>query len=627
MSERYQELMDKYKAITSKKLVYAKGIPEQMKYENFDAEYLASKDSYFQKLDELRHLKRARRGVDDWNAWVQWAQLAGDRWLVHEDKGDETRISLKPTEGRPWEDDYYTKNGIDFGDGLRGEDGKFDCGIEKFSRFIFPCPISFKGATFTRGARFSEATFTGDATFREAAFTGDATFKEAAFTGDVTFREVAFTRGAYFEGAIFTKGAGFSEATFIGGAYFLRATFTGVAYFVRATVGFADFSEVTFIGVATFSEVTFTGYAYFLRATFTRDATFSESIFKKGIVSRRAVFFGRARWDTSIFSAFSDFREAQFLHETSFMGADFKAYADFDHACFGKARGTDVPIQYKNWDDGLKDRYNKATVQPDSETIPNFKGTSFGSPPNLGYTEVAEIPAKSPTGPRGKLKQFWGFGWKETRIDDPDAAAKLRSLQEQANKGHHSLAEKKFFRNELLSRRGHEAKSWREIAMINLFELFSGCGLSFWKPVDWWLRAITVCALVYLANILPGLEGMTMTAWAVTFAIAGLCLWYPKEFLSLTFVSFMLMYWQGGTWTFAGISAHTWGELVTYSGLNSLPLVGLASESYGVAVKYLFGGAENMPLAVRFVAFLQNVVSAVFLFFALLAVRNYFKLS
>lgn len=164
-------------------------------------------------------------------------------------------------------------------------------------------------------------------------------------------------------------------------------------------------------------------------------------------------------------------------------------------------------------------------------------------------------------------------------IKDEDASSKLRRLGDLANQGHHHLAEKRFFRAELLTRRGWETRNPREVLMINAFELFSKCGLSFWRPIAWLIAIVLLSGAFYASQVS----------------------------------------WPAGE--------NGYFELASYSFANSLPLLGYISDSYEVSVKVLFGGVEKVPALVRIWAFFQNLISAVFLFFALLAIRNYFKLG
>ncbi len=163
---------------------------------------------------------------------------------------------------------------------------------------------------------------------------------------------------------------------------------------------------------------------------------------------------------------------------------------------------------------------------------------------------------------------------------DKFASAKLRRLQEMAAQGHHHLAEKRFFRAELLARRGHEAKTWRENVMINMFEWFSECGLSFQRPMFWWAGVYGLFFLIY-------------GAFAEVFG--------------------------------SNVAGDYWWHLANYTFSNSTPILGVIKAADGAAVQALFDGA--LPPLVAFFGGIHNLLSTLFLFFGLLAIRNYFKLG
>jgi hypothetical protein len=324
-----------------------------------------------------------------------------------------------------------------------------------------------------------------------------------------------------------------------------------------------------------------------------------------------------------------DFSQTQFLHSADFKNAKFKAHADFDHAWFGKTSDTPPPDKKDEWPAELTAQYAQASVDASSETVPNFNGAIFEIAPNLGFTHVAPLPAPVAPNRWQAIKRFWGFGLKakDSKITDENAGSKLRRMQELAAAGHHHLAEKRFFRAELLARRGHEAVKWQEIAMINLFELFSQCGLSFWRPMRWLLGVVTVSFLFYLFMLDTAYTNLTLDKIIVLASVLVLCLWYPKRFIVLLLALFAAFHWSFRDWVFSSITPEMLGELASYSIANSLPLLGYISDSYSVSVQALFGGIENVPGWVRVYAFMQNAVSAIFIFFGLLAIRNYFKLG
>jgi len=666
--DRYQILMEKYQAITSHPLKYADDIPDLMKYENFDAEYLASNDAYFQELDEIFPFERVVLGAEEWNRWVQWTQLSDERWLVANKKTDHIYVVLKALKGFMSDDKYFEQNGIDFCTGqILDEQGCYEFQDISCGNFIFPSVISFKnavfrgnawfdgavftrdawfdgvvfkgnawfdGATFTRNVRFDRAIFMGDTGFDGARFIGGAWFDEVNFTGDLGFDEVVcegdvrffganfignawfdgvtfvgnarydkavftayvgfnravFIRDAGFEEAVFASNAGFEGTTFTGSAWFEKSIFKGNAWFGGASFSaHARFDGTSFMEDAWFDEVNFAGNSRFIRAIFAGDARFNEAVFLRGVrfdganftgiySSQKAMFWDCAFWNDSTFITTANFMDSYFLAGSVFKNSKFNAHADFDHVRFGKKEGILKPKQIEKYSNDIQAAYAAVTVRATSETIPDFKGAIFEIAPNLGYTEVAELPLVKTKALWQEIKQLLGDDSKKFRTEDADAAAKLRVLGELANRGHHHLAEKQFFRSELLCRRGHEAADWREVTMINLFELFSGCGLSFWKPIRWWVAVSALFGFFY-------------------------------RFLSPRYDLY-----------------GDWQDLVGFTVANSLPVIGIFQSGDSRASRVLFGEG-SLPFEVGIAAGAHTLLSTIFLFFALLAIRNYFKLG
>ncbi|MCJ9428602.1 pentapeptide repeat-containing protein [Kordiimonas marina] len=552
MADRKQQLMDCYREITSQQLEYADNIPDLMKYENFDVEYLVDRDAHFQELDAMPPLDRANKGADEWNYWVQWAQLNDERWMVLGTFSGYRSISLRQAPRRQGNVDYFLLHGIDFAQGqVRDTQGRYLVAVESFDEFIFPCITSFERATFAK----------------------QVSFDLAVFANTVYFFDACFHREVEFSGAHFLAGeAVFDEASFKGYVSFVGAQFAGVTSFMCAEFSDSIGLEGVYFGAqVNFHEALFREFTWFADAKFLNDVSFE-----------RAIFCGPANWCNCQFERFSNWRSACFLDEAYFSFSQFGAAVDFDHTLFGRPKRFQDFTLYKGLRDDLKRAYDSAPVEGNaSKSVPNFKGTIFRIPPNLGFTQVAE--------PVAEQGRWWQWGKtlkaifaKTSRTQDADAGAKLRRLQELAAAGHHHLAEKRFFRAELLCRRGHEATSWQEIAMINLFELFSKCGLSFWRPIFWWANASVFFGILY---------------------------WLRSSRFGI-----------GGLWT-------DMGHLVNYTLANAFPIVGVFHASNSRAVDALFGEANGVPFDVGLMAGAHNIASTIFLFFALLAVRNYFKLG
>jgi len=439
---------------TGKLIIYGEAVPALLRGDLVLTPEEKAQIPALNALFEEAPLKLAAEGGEVWNLWVK---ANHERWLVQENKGEQTYISLKPVEGHLLGDGYFQENGIDFSDGQEKDTkGIYQIENGNFSGFTFPCPVSFKNVSFS----------------------GDAWFNEARFSG--------------------------------------------------------------------------------------------------GLYCQRAVFFAEARWQYSQFNTSADFSYSQFLAETTFENANFKAYANFDHVWFGKTAATPRPRHYEKWGLENKARYDVAAVTAASNTVPDFKSTLFTLAPNLGYTHVPY----DPTWLRWYERLFADDGLQPAgqKVGDADAAAKYRSLGELANRGHHHLAERRFFRGELLCRRGHEAKKWPEITMINLFELFSGCGLKFWRPIGWWTGLAVFFGIFYqLASPRYDLYGRMQ-------------------------------------------------DLVSFTIANALPVVGIFQAGNSRAASILYGEG-GLPFIVGLLAGAHNLASTIFLFFALLAVRNYFKLG
>ena len=575
---------------TGKPVYHAKNVPEQIRG---PLKLTPMRERYFKVIDSMPHLTRLQRGSQCWNRWVK---VYADRWIDRYE--DEQAFHLH---WRPMDDVDADWRELDFHPNRPAQDSNkasaFDISELNADQAAFPCKVDFSNARFLGGAWFSGAEFQGGAWFSEAAFQGDANFGEAAFQGSAWFSGAEFQGGAWFSGAEFQGGAWFSGAEFQGSAWFGEAAFQG-------------------------------------------DANFGEARFAKKVSIKLAVFFRGANFIECTFENGADFSSSQFLGQIGVSSARVKGHASFDHVWFGKNDETPKPMQYEQWDEYVRSKYDAIQLTPDSMTVPDFKGAIFEVAPNLGYTNVPDIPAPKWVWSWVKAKlfgrllsRFWQQGVPVEgerplyAIKDGDAAAKLRVLGELAARGHHHLAEKRFFRAELLARRGWEAKNGYEVAMINAFELFSKCGLSFWRPVGWLIRLMALCALAMLTSIQPHLANMHGDEWIVASLCVGIVFWQPRWGLIGIGLWFFLLYWQAGHWTFGGLSAHTLAQLSIYTGLNSLPVIGLASDGYAVASEYLFGKPDMVPLGVRVLAFFQNAVSAVFIFFGLLAIRNYFKLG
>jgi len=616
---------------TDKPLKFADDIPKEAHKQLFDLlQPLTPKEeqsvSGYDELFKQGPKELAEKGANPWNLWVRAHHKI---WVQVDPVDDYILVSLKGPEEIAADRTLFPNGAAKIVFGKTNQQDHI--AVKRFSNFIFPAEVSFKQCIFSNSASFGSTVFLGAVDFSHAHWGDTAVFDKALFCQDATFATVKFLKNSQFSDVVFCGKASFKgnaqfrgyawmqnmhfkgEATFEDAIFEDRADFFGSRFYSK--VSFVDaqikqdavFSDAHFEGEARFKKTKFNGgWNSFGNAVFKAAARFNNAIIDGDfdldsavfhetayfqnincnvLNVRDALFFGDVFWHETEFLKAADFSGTCFLGNVRFPNVKFKNGVDFDHVHFGKSNETKLPEQIdadKSWAQEVIDEFNNAPfVGTESKTVPDFKSTEFSVVPNLGYTDVAEIPQKPAANAWQRLRRFWGAGVENYRIEDEDAAAKLRRLGELANQGHHQLAEKRFFRNELLCRRGHEATSWREVTMINLFELFSKCGLSFWKPIGWLGLLAVLCGVFY------GVEtGRTLSEM------------------------------QG-----------VWFELVSFTFLNSLPLIGYASDGYGIAAEFLYGGKATLPHGVRAVTVVQNMLSALYLFFAFLAVRNYFKLG
>ncbi len=509
--------------VDGKPVYYASNIPDLLR-----GEIMLSLDQVRkgEELSRMLCVDRARQGSEEWNLWVRCSK---DRWMIRQVEDD--KVLVRPR--KPFTDELAFPNKINFMAEIGVNEDELEIlGID-FSEFVFPCEIDF-----------SHCRLVGDFDFENAVFMEGLCFKETSCDANLWFANVTF------HSFVFCWESDF-QGEFVFNECFVKGKLDVVGSRFRQALSVFD---CVFFDKVSFRESKFHGVSSFISTTFVCVVDLSHNM-----------FFGPVAFDGS-----------HFLETTNFEHTTFQAIVSFDNVNFGVASMTPELRGCKWLTQKSKIDYQQLIRISDNQPIPDFKGTLFKIAPNLGSTVVYNPVFLSWV---ESLFACDGLGAEHRKIQDSSASSKFRRLGELANSGHHHLAEKRFFREELLARRGHEAKIWREVAMINLFEFFSECGLSFWRPVMWLVFLVSLSALFYHSQI----------------------------------------DWPAGD---SGMF-----ELASYSFANSLPLLGHISDSYEVSVNVLFGGVEKVPGIVRVWAFFQNLVSAVFIFFALLAIRNYFKLG
>jgi|GEM_PF-5409194 len=510
---------------TGKPIIYADNVPELLRG---DLTLTPEEEARIPDLDALYQeapLKLAEQGVESWNLWVK---AHSGRWVARDLKGDAMYVYMTDPGSELRAEGTY----INFSRGAGGHPSRIKPQVTvAFSGFVFPATIHFCNLTLW-GNRNVQPVIGDEIFVRATAFEG-CHFCSAVRFIECDFRDPVEFRNCKVADAFVLKSSQFHQGlSILGGQY---------------------------SGESQLRHLEINGVLCVIQNVFQSDVSISQVEVGANLYMESNLFRSNVYFSSAMFRRSSKFSGSQFLGSTQFEATVFDGYASFDNVTFGYSGNSTFDVQR-------------------SQTVPDFKGAKFLAPPNLGYTHV-----QLPTVQHGKWWRlfsslstiFSSNSW----TADAAAASKLRRLQELASEGHHNLAEKRFFRAELLCRRGHEATG-RETLMINLFELFSMCGLSFRRPVMWWLGLFAVFFAVY-----GGFAGLFEAGWSVEDSF----------------------------------------HLINYTFSNATPVLGVIKASDSAAVQALFNGGQ--PPWVTLLAGVHNLISTIFLFFALLAIRNYFKLG
>ncbi len=255
----------------------------------------------------------------------------------------------------------------------------------------------------------------------------------------IDFRSYEFDENINFSYFIFPLSIDFREAQFSGDADFYKAQFSGSA----------KFTDAQFSGDAIFWEAQFSGDARFYKAPFSGDAIFWEAQFSGDAIFWEAQFSGDAFFTGAQFSGGTFFTKANFLGNTIFLGAQFKQQSLF-----------------------INLKFNDKSHAPPTD----FRQTDFNRPPL-----VTDFPSE--------LSQFITANKNRERDrgfykDCEDKFRELKKLAEGNNNHQKSL---EFYACELYCQRRttgglRNPKNW----VSYLYGLFSGYGLSLWRPTILW---------------------------------------------------------------------------------------------------------------------------------------------
>jgi uncharacterized protein YjbI with pentapeptide repeats len=441
-----------------------------------------------------------------------------------------------------------------------------------FSGFVFPRDASFVGCRFSNDmGTFGKARFDDVAFYNRADFVGvdlgrDATFARAVFGGVATFTGTTFGHDADFSKAIFVSATDFSASVFGQRVRFSHVEFFGSAIFSGATLGlWGEFVGSTFRGVANFDSMTGEEWRSYIN---NRTANWEpEQRMRYLLACDELQKSDVVRPDKFLEMTFS---EASFYEEASFTNREFKRVSDFRNVSFR---------------------------QP-----PSFEGCTGISRIDLYSADVAF---------HGRLGKIMTKGWATESL----VALRLRALRKLADDTRNHDLERDLYIEERKAERGIlMAQYWQAglkslrrprvyshcfgIAVMMVYSLLADYGRAYVRPLIWLALSVPLLWWAYTAVLIPPTD--------------------PNK----------LPDFRRATWAFA-IS-------------NAVPFVGALTLERDVKLTLLCGDrpidkehaqASGQPICVpipgrrfQLLSLAQSIFSALCIFFAGLALRNYFKL-
>ena len=494
------------------------------------------------------------QGREVWNRWAKeqlerrddsaaWADFTGHEFNIPDqatrtaDQQCRLQRSTMPIEVQVLLEPYRREGQ---NSGVLGDNANFPPFID-FIGFIFPGDALFSNAQFPCGASFGHTEFRGSAVFDGTLFSGPLVFS-ATLHESLTFNNAKFIGQACFPGLCLVddnnplpdRAFTFNSTVFKQNVSFSGSVFPTSRVMFRQAVfeHEADFMNASFNGPALFDWATFKSRAMFHRTTCRSSIQFNDVSFEGDTNFDEATFHKKAYFHAIRVSSF--FRMA---------GAEFLKVPDFDQATFTQA----PPLH------NVKISPQHA---PNRFTAP-FKTYFNGSPED---------------------EQCW------------------RALRRLAVQSHDHFSEQRFFRQELLARRGTTERVWHASFWLGLFyQIFSDFGRSLSRPLVWWISGILFFSVVYVACH-PATDR-----------------WFPSTCVKGT-----------GNPPIAALGLSLHNSLPALSGLRD-KLPEFYACLYGANSQNSSGPV--LPDVVSLLGVLQVLFSATMIFLFLLAVRNHFKIK
>ena len=577
-------------------------------------------------MADPRDINRWRKGKEEWNEWAE----------------------------------SDAASSVDFSNEQFGSHAVFD-------EFIFPAGSKFQRCRFNRGASFRECIFRGEVDFNHAQ-ADDLNFEHAKFHDSANFDHLTCNEICSFEKAIFYKNAKFDSIQFLKGSNFKNVEFKQEASFQQTRIQsealfelckFLDrtdfsgaqlsksiFDSATFKRDISFNGVRFEGNTSFKNISIGRTSSFNvqnsnatESLDFSGSViigKYRLINLnakGKVDYSKTKFSSVAIFEECTFESEfvfkdssfqknskPSFRATKFMSGANFENLrclseisfesgsidnnglmSFHKASFShdvdyrffifDQPVSFVDADfhgqadfRNIRAKYEFDLSGARFRNVPNFLFSQFSEPPSFeGVTVSDPLNRQVPSGAadcRPNFLKWFGIA------RNSESSLKYRKLKSLAIDGHDHRRELDFFAGEIQAKRFWHDKATSAAFIFGLvYEWTSNFGRSLIRPLIGLAGTMTFFSIVYL-----------LARGACTSSECGMCdSVLAGDALALSFVhSFPFLFW---------------GRSETLK-----------------SVSFCLYGQSSLPLEIVIIAVLQNVISIVFVFLILLALRNQFKI-
>lgn len=576
------------------------------------------------EIDEQtqKHIDRFLQGHEVWNEWAnemltkkEELEKAG-KWKVQFgiDRYRGGRV-LSADNSIPEIQEWLDETFINFSNLIFKCEGESDLHVKNKKQVVIPRDtvdlfgtpmMDFRGFEFPSLIKFINCEFLMPVSFAGSVFYDEVFLMRALFKFDTNF---------YL--TVFKKNVAFSATEFKSEVEFLQVEFKG----------HADFDDVKFIEKVGIID-----------CHFFKEANFEEAVFRKDAVFNVSCFYNEAKFLTSDFHAFVDFTSVRFNGNANFKHASFESHTDYSKVMFHKKVNFEAVLVNRS--------FNLAGAKFFSN-VPNISQANFLESPRLDHIEV--LPAPKILSPFSWQRYFWKekylsylsrifkrLSWQypkhiwnkfwNTRRN-PDEEAHYRALKRLAIQAHDHENEMKFFAGEIRARRhvtdfanflthdfASSARYWAGVA----YELFSDFGRSLIRPTLWWFACLWLFANLTLSG--AGLvdrsschnSQLTPKEAAYTIGLKNSLLILGLTKTNIVKQAELCLYGKNKN-----------GEVAS----NPKPYDPKIKRSYQVKSTKVENTKTDIPFKAAVQGIAHSLLSLLFIFLLLLAIRNQFKIK